>query len=46
MALQIHGFCSISKPERIRNRSIPKVFGIRGFRSRKNGDIDRKNGLA
>jgi len=44
--LQNQVFCSISKPERLRNRSIPNAFGIRGFQSRENADIEQKNGFA
>ena len=45
-ALQNQEFCSISKPERLRNRSIPNAFGIRGFRSRDNVEIEQKSGFA
>ncbi|HKJ30806.1 MAG TPA: hypothetical protein VKA34_03215 [Balneolales bacterium] len=44
--MQNRGFCSRSKLERLRNRSIPNAFGIRGFRSRENADIGQKNGFA
>ena len=46
MALQNQGFCSISKPERLRNRSIPNAFGIHGFQSRENAAIGQQNGFA
>ena len=45
-ALQNQGFCSISKPERLRNRSIPNAFGIHGFQSRENAAIGQQNGFA
>jgi len=38
-ALQNPGICSISKPDLLRNHSIPNAFGIRRFRSRENEDI-------
>ena len=44
--MQNQEFCSISKPERLRNRSIPNAFGIREFRSHENAEIEQKNGFA